>query len=1763
MSPQDARTQARATPANEKAHVEPRRTDRVPENDNAPLVGFSQIAALAAAGDSARPEAIRPDTLLNLQKRAGNAAVVSLMRPMAARRASLLVQRRAKPVKKSAGGGYRPSTVAQRAPAAGATATAPTTEAPSEKEDVDTSEFTDDPKAAAAKLASMPAPARPVPPPPVLPAPAPKPPVVKKAPAKKVAGPVKKGRPPAKKKAGRKPQKAPAVGEIVKKPAPPLPPRYVPGSKLPPPPVPPKVIPPTQDPAFKKVAMAAKQTVKAAKKHPKGKQESGAALAAAKSPANEQLALAQVVRTGHMEQKAKPKPFNEAAFVEAVMAEIEKTKPKNFDESGKVDQKAESAKGAIAQQVGANKKAAAGDVEKESKEEPKLSEGEDRKEQPLPPLEIAKPGGLAASAAMPAPVPNEQIDFRHGPASVDKEMADAGITEQQLAESNEPEFIGALEAKKEGEEHAQKAPAEIRKAEGDILKNASAQVAGAEKNAVMGANSAIGGSTKAIGAAKKSTIDKDEAERKKVSDGINDIFKATQKDVGDILKNLDTTVDDLFTKSEKSIREAFTYDWKVRLQNYKDERYSGFWGPGRWVRDKFRGLPKKAKELFAKSQAMYESMMRKLVKRIAGIVSAELTKATNRIKEGRQQVITYVQGLKGEQAKFGAEAAKEMDERFDQLDADVKDKFDEMATTVAKKYSESRTAVAEEVKEAWDAEKGLIDKAIDKIKGVYKAISDLKDLFFRVLAKIADVITTILANPVRFIKNFFNAVKAGVERFRDNIETHLKSGLMGWLTGNLGGKGIEIPDSFDLPSMGKLVLSVFGLGWTFIKERLAKKIGPAGMAALDSGAALVEKLKGGPAALWEMVSEKFTDFGSMVMDKIQDFIQNKIVMAGITFLISMLNPASAFIKACKMIYDVIVFIIDRGKEIGEFVESIIDAAGDIARGGGGGVPEKIEGVLAKALPLAIGFCASLLSLGGIGDKVRDIIDGVRKPIFKAMDKVIDFVVNTTRPIWEPAKRLFERGAKKGRELYAAGKKKLDEGVESVKAGARRARGYVTHKASAAKAKVTSFFKPQKKGLTMAGTPHTLTAAARGDGRVLISMASDEGLLSTKIREAMVSLKKNAEAATDPEQRGLIESQMSQLAKIATIAADLEQKAASAGKAKVLESGAPPGFADAMAALAAKIEAYGNKNKVADITKATTESVVVDLRLLAKFGLPMASYLQAQKVADDLGAAIDIRPTNMTAEKLYEEGANPKSEEFKEKTLTEDDTLLGAPREHIGKVAWFNPSRPNKAATTQLMKEEGGPAWVERWWKRYHQRKEEYAQYSSKIKKKLKEGEILLVSKMGGGGSKGGLILDGLRGLPYTGDHDIFEVHGDAAAVIAALKAPPFRVQHGAHVDWPRLPSVVEKGGMDESEKQIFNSIIQAHAPGGKALLRINPKGPPTAVSSKTPPLAKATKKGVGSAPDIDGTVVQADPPLTGFAALAAKEKELAEQRQPDGGGSAPSINETFDVDGEKHSLTSRDDGELVVASDDPIAVSTHPDKAVRKAYDLYRQAVEDAPTAAQRKAVSARYITPVLAALKSWLKTVAKQVPRESAPGIGNVAPYGSQVSSLRESGVPRWYMEAEHLIPRGASSAAFALMGHEPVTDSEYDAQHTIMIYKDAADLKTNQKKEGDKALIARMKKVGKELISDISGELAKTKASHRQRVLETTIKNLLHEVARNAVGRTYKAVAEDSKTHGKDRGKRGSPEKATPTEAAIFFAANKQAEDIMKQLRRRRKSS
>jgi hypothetical protein len=68
---------------------------------------------------------------------------------------------------------------------------------------------------------------------------------------------------------------------------------------------------------------------------------------------------------------------------------------------------------------------------------------------------------------------------------------------------------------------------------------------------------------------------------------------------------------------------------------------------------------------------------------------------------------------------------------------------------------------------------------------------------------------SILKNPMPFVGNLVKAAKLGFQNFAGNFLTHLKAGLLNWLTGSL--PGIYIPKALSLVEIVKFVFSVLGL----------------------------------------------------------------------------------------------------------------------------------------------------------------------------------------------------------------------------------------------------------------------------------------------------------------------------------------------------------------------------------------------------------------------------------------------------------------------------------------------------------------------------------------------------------------------------------------------------------------------------------------------------------------------------------------------------------------------------------------------------------------------------------------------------------------------------------------------------------------------------------------------------------------------------------------------------------------------------------------
>jgi hypothetical protein len=221
----------------------------------------------------------------------------------------------------------------------------------------------------------------------------------------------------------------------------------------------------------------------------------------------------------------------------------------------------------------------------------------------------------------------------------------------------------------------------------------------------------------------------------------------------------------------------------------------------------------------------------------------------------------------------------------------------------------------------------------------------------------------------------------------------------------------------------------------------------------------------------------------MILEQVKDFVITKIITAGITWLIGLLNPAAAFIQACKLIYDVVMFFVNNGERILKFVNTVLDSVSDIVRGNVSSVVNKINDVLGQMVPIIIGFLASLIGLGGIGQKIREIVEKLQKPVNKALD----FVIKTGLKLAGPIIRAVSGISSKVKAKVAAGKAWVKGKVE---AGKQWARG----KIEAGKAKlrdVVAAIIPGSSKFMGGGKAHEVWVEKAGAHRVMVASASTE------------------------------------------------------------------------------------------------------------------------------------------------------------------------------------------------------------------------------------------------------------------------------------------------------------------------------------------------------------------------------------------------------------------------------------------------------------------------------------------------------------------------------------------------------------------------------------------------------------------------------------------------------------------------------------------------
>ncbi|WP_347067828.1 hypothetical protein [Flavobacterium sp. WV_118_3] len=757
----------------------------------------------------------------------------------------------------------------------------------------------------------------------------------------------------------------------------------------------------TANPVFMEMQGQVVETAKAQRKHGPASKASQAAQAAAPSPSNERQSMAQAGQVNKMSAQ-EPGLFSAAAFKAELKKKIDEVQlPKNeedadkFEKNNNIKQVNDRAMGSVKKE----KNAASGSIQNTTAEKPDTAKQPVRNVAKMPIPEHGKaPGSVNAAKAMPTKreATNIEKPIQSETDSIDSQMKEHGVTDQMLANSNEPSFKGALDEKNKAKEQSKAATNQFRIDENQKLNKTQNEAQAQAAKQIAGMHgSRKGGLDKVLGN-QKETASKDTAERKKIADNINKIYNDAKGDVKGILDGLDDTVAKKFAAGSLAAKIAFEKHVDKEMKAYKKRRYGDSWLDWRnlkRVKDAMVGLPKEVEQYFVTGKEKYVSTMDTYIDEIANIVANQLNAAKRRIATGKKEVQNYVNTLSPSLKKLGAAAISEIQGKFNALEKDVDNKKDALIDVLAKKYVENIEAIDARIENLKAMNKGLVGMALSALSGVFAFIIEVKNTLTNLLAKVVEVVGAIIMDPIGFFGNLIAGVGQGFSNFTTNIWTHLQTGFFAWLTGAAKGVTITMPDDiFSLKGIFSITMQVLNLTWSGIRSIGATVVGEPLMKVLETGVEIVQVVrKDGIAGLWEYLKDQFQDIKATVMDAIMDIIQSQVIQAGIKWILGLLSPVGAFVKAIMAIIDVVKFFVQRAAQIAELISAFMDSISAIASGKVGAVAKSIENALAKAIPVLIGLLASILGISGLADKVLGVIHKIRQRIVNGITKFWNFV----------------------------------------------------------------------------------------------------------------------------------------------------------------------------------------------------------------------------------------------------------------------------------------------------------------------------------------------------------------------------------------------------------------------------------------------------------------------------------------------------------------------------------------------------------------------------------------------------------------------------------------------------------------------------------------------------------------------------------------------------------------------------------------------------
>lgn len=620
----------------------------------------------------------------------------------------------------------------------------------------------------------------------------------------------------------------------------------------------------------------------------------------------------------------------------------------------------------------------------------------------LPPEEIAPatPAMNLGDGAI-APLLKEHTDVSRYTSEADRNLAEEGVTQEQLDLVDSGPLAEANREKKGLEQAARTQPAAVQQFARQESQGVSRDLRQEEKvqrDGLRQKRKAGLGATRQRQSGAKLALAK---KRDEVALKINSIFTTAQNSVKKKLADLEASSMKRFDEGQARATKEFEDTVERELDAFKEDRYSGFWGKAKKAKDWLLGMDDlpEVKAIFDRNRARFVDTINRLVEQITADNRRVIQECKNELAIARTTIKELVDNLEPGLKDIGRKAAEEMGGKLDELDQFVGRKEQELQQSLKDKQTAAIRAIDEKIEKMKEAMAGALAK-LGKL-----LLLAAKKFFTWALQKFgysleeiegiinrgAAVLKAIFTKPIQFVKNLVRSAMDGFQSFAKNFLVHLKDAIFEWLTGSL--EGIQLPSSWTLRGIASVALQMLRITYQNLRGKLVKATSESAVKSMESGFDLVVSLvKEGPVAAWEKLSEMAEDIKAAFIEGVTNFLQIKVVQKAIETIVSMFIPGAGIVRAVVGIYDTVVFFIQKAKQIAKMVSSFLSSIAEIAAGNLSAAAAALENGLARALSLVISFLAKFLRLDGVTAKIRAAIQKLGDKVDGILDRVVEWIV---------------------------------------------------------------------------------------------------------------------------------------------------------------------------------------------------------------------------------------------------------------------------------------------------------------------------------------------------------------------------------------------------------------------------------------------------------------------------------------------------------------------------------------------------------------------------------------------------------------------------------------------------------------------------------------------------------------------------------------------------------------------------------------------------